>query len=126
MREIEALATRYKSGEVIVYNQLVMAYNQLHTMTNEIRLDVESRLCKIRRGSKPWSPKLQIYRDTIELWDWAVKFKLGVKTSRTELFGCIYMNGHMLTWQLHRQDIRRLSGHTIKKKQMLTTGVMII
>jgi hypothetical protein len=50
-----------------------------------IRLDVESRLRKIRHGGKPWSLKLQIYRDTIELWDWAVKLKLGVKTSRTEL-----------------------------------------
>jgi hypothetical protein len=79
------LATRYKSGEVIVYNQLVTAYNQLHTKTNEIRSDVESGLRKIRRGGKPWSPKLQIYRDTIELWGRAVKLKLGVKTSRTEL-----------------------------------------
>jgi hypothetical protein len=85
MRELEALATRYKFGEVIVYNQLVTAYNQLHTMTNAIRLDVESGLRKIRRGGKPWSPKLQIYRDTIELWGRAVKLKLGVKTSRTEL-----------------------------------------
>jgi hypothetical protein len=37
-------------------------------MTNKIRLDVESGLHKIQRGGKPWSPKLQIYRDTIELW----------------------------------------------------------
>jgi hypothetical protein len=85
MRELEELAARYQSGEVIVYNQLVTAYNQLHTMTNKIRLDVESRLQKIQRGGKPWSPKLQIYHDTIELWDRAVKLKLGVKTSRTEL-----------------------------------------
>jgi hypothetical protein len=85
MRELEALAATYKSGEVIVYNQLVTAYNQLHTMTNAIRLDVESGLRKIRRGGKPWSPKLQIYHDTIELWDRAVKLKLGVKTSCTEL-----------------------------------------
>jgi hypothetical protein len=68
MRELEALATRYKSGEVIVYNQLVTAYNQLHTMTNAIQLDVESGLRKIWHGGKPWSPKLQIYCDTIELW----------------------------------------------------------
>jgi hypothetical protein len=85
MRELKDLAARYKSGEVIVYNQLVMAYNRLHTMTNAIRLDVESGLRKIRRGSKPWSPKLQTYRDTIELWGRAVKLKLGVKTSHTEL-----------------------------------------
>jgi hypothetical protein len=85
MRELEELAARYQSGEVLVYNQLVTAYNQLHMMTNEIQLDVESRLWKIRRGGKPWSLKLQIYRDTIELWDRAVKLKLGVKTSRTEL-----------------------------------------
>jgi hypothetical protein len=83
MRELEDLAARYKSGELIVYNQLVTAYNQLHTMTNAIQLDVESGLHKIRRGGKPWSPKLQIYRDTIELWDRAVKLKLSVKTSRT-------------------------------------------
>jgi hypothetical protein len=36
MRELEALATRYKSGEVIVYNQLVTVYNQVHMMTNAI------------------------------------------------------------------------------------------
>jgi hypothetical protein len=85
MRELEELAARYNSGEIIVYNQLVTAYNQLHTMTNAIRLDVESGLRKIRRGGKPWSPKLQTYRDTIELWGRAVKLKLGVKTSRMEL-----------------------------------------
>jgi hypothetical protein len=85
MRELEELAARYQSGEVLVYNQLVTAYNQLHTMTNGTRLDVESRLRKIRHGGKPWSTKLQIYRDSIELWELAVKLKLGVKTSRTEL-----------------------------------------
>jgi hypothetical protein len=41
MRELKDLAARFKSGEVIVYNQLVTAYNQLHTMTNTIQLDVE-------------------------------------------------------------------------------------
>jgi hypothetical protein len=68
MRELKELAARFNSREIIVYNQLVTAYNQLHTMTNAIRLDVESGLRKIWRGGKPWSPKLQIYRDTIELW----------------------------------------------------------
>jgi hypothetical protein len=46
---------------------------------------VESGLSKIWCGGKPWSPKLQTYRDTIELWGRTVKLKLGVKTSCTEL-----------------------------------------
>jgi hypothetical protein len=64
---------------------LVVVYNELHTTTNAVRLDVEAGLRKIRRGGKPWSPKLQQYRDTIELWSCAVKYKLGVKTSRVIL-----------------------------------------
>jgi hypothetical protein len=98
MRELEDLAARYKSGEVIVYNQLLTAYNQLHTMmTNVIHLDVEPGLHKIQCGGKPWSPKLQTYHDTIELWDRAVKLKLGVKTSLTEL-KCFAIRLHIYEW----------------------------
>ena len=43
-------------------------YNRLHKQNEEIRKLVEKKIRKLPSGGIPWSPKLQKYRDTIELW----------------------------------------------------------
>lgn len=57
------------------------AYNDIHARSTDIRLQVEQNIRQVRHGMVPWSPKIQIYRDTIELWECVLKRKLGGKSS---------------------------------------------
>jgi hypothetical protein len=117
MRGLDDLVARYKSGEVIVYNQLVIAYNQLHTMTNAIRFDVESGLCKIGRGGKPWSPKRQTHCDTIELWGWAIKLKLDMGLDESGM-----RRTHLL-WALHY--LKQYPDRTCMRKSISFPGAKL-
>jgi hypothetical protein len=59
--------------------QLEEEYNRIHTLQTDIRQSVEHRIWKLRMGEVPWSPKLQMFRDKIELWSSLYKTRCGLK-----------------------------------------------
>ncbi len=63
----------------------IQEYNAIHALSTEIRLSVEQELNKLRTGAIPWSPKLQTFRDTIELWSMIKKRKEGKQSSTTKI-----------------------------------------
>ena len=64
---------------------MILAYNDLHSKLDTIRLSVESKLRSLYNGAVAWSPKLKMYLDTIEYWRRYVKLRKGVNTSRIAL-----------------------------------------
>ena len=56
-------------------------YNKLQQENTTIRKAVELKLRKLPMGGVPWSPALQILRDTIELWCMIVKRKKHIHVS---------------------------------------------
>ena len=58
---------------------LLVQYNAVHDRQNSIRKEIESKIRKLRSGGKPWSPKLQAYRDKILFWSLVYKRKSGQK-----------------------------------------------
>ena len=57
------------------------SYNLLHKTTGDIRQDVEDHLRTLNAREIRWSPRLQVYRDTIEYWLQVVKLRKHVKTN---------------------------------------------
>ena len=58
-------------------------HHEVQTTTRRIRQDTANHIKKVCRGEVPWSPRLQRFRDTIELWTRVVKQQEGYATSRT-------------------------------------------
>jgi endonuclease/exonuclease/phosphatase family metal-dependent hydrolase len=56
-------------------------YNRIHSHNVKIRTQAEKTLRKLRMGGVDWSPKLQKYRDAIELWSMMKKRRLRRKVS---------------------------------------------
>jgi hypothetical protein len=65
--------------------QLEEKYNRIHTLQTDIRQRVEHRIRKLCMGEVPWSPKLQIFRDKIELWSSLYKKRCGLKMSNRKI-----------------------------------------
>jgi hypothetical protein len=57
--------------------QLEEEYNRIHTLQTDIR--------KLQMGEVPWSPKLQIFRDKIELWSSLYKKRCGIKMNNRKI-----------------------------------------
>ena len=60
-------------------------YNRINDKQYELRKKIESKIRKIRNGNVPWSPKLQKFRNTIEIWTLLLKKKKGTKISNRKL-----------------------------------------
>ncbi len=60
-------------------------YNAIHIQSTSIRLAVEKDLRTLKMGGVQWSPKLQKYRDAIELWRMVLKRKKGLRCSLTRI-----------------------------------------
>jgi len=62
----ESLKARVDSG---VWNDgMIEQYDKLDQEDCLLRDTVEQGIRKLHMGGVPWSPKLQPFRDTIELW----------------------------------------------------------
>ena len=64
-----------------ISDEIIEQYNAIDCEDLEIRDDVQSRIRKLNMGGVPWSPKLQPYRNTIELWKMIKKKRTGIKIS---------------------------------------------
>ena len=78
---LQELAKEFAEGNTSLKGHLVRCYELLHKTTSDIRRDVEGHLRTLNAGEIPWSPILQVYRNTIEYWLRVVK----LHTSRKAL-----------------------------------------
>jgi len=72
----------HREGNTALKGHIVRCYKLLHKTTSDIRRDVEAHLRTLNAGEIPWSPRLQVYCDTIEYWLHVVKLRKNVNTSR--------------------------------------------
>ena len=79
------MVPKIAAGQTKLIPRVTKAYNNLHKTTTNIRLDVEKHLRILRMGGIPYSPRLQLYRDTISYLDRIVKLQESVSTSRNQL-----------------------------------------
>ena len=64
---------------------LTQTHDDIQCQQITMRKEAEQNMRKIRNGGVPWSPKLQSFRDTIELWDLIYKKKIGVRVSSNKI-----------------------------------------
>jgi hypothetical protein len=62
-------------------SRLEKDYNSIQQENSQIRSDAEKKIRKLTMGGVPWSPELQVLRDTLELWTMLVRRKKKVKVS---------------------------------------------
>ena len=98
--EIEAKARLYGWT-----NQLEVEYNILHQQNKEIRTAVEKKIRKLKSGGIPWSPRLQKYRDRIELWRMVNKKRKNRTTSTTMIRRLMKKTGCMNALNLSIEHI---------------------
>jgi hypothetical protein len=78
-KRYEALREQTERGE---WNDaMIEQYNARDKEDHSIRDSVEQGIRKLNMGGVPWSPKLQPYRDMIELWKMIQHKRKGVKIS---------------------------------------------
>jgi hypothetical protein len=70
--------------------QMIAAYDLLDQEDRTIRNTIESGIRKLTMGGIPWSPKLQPYRDTIELWKMILRKRKGMKISLKQIRRFMY------------------------------------
>jgi hypothetical protein len=77
---------------------MVMIYNELQQKNTAIRQQVEEGLRKLKMGGIPWSPKLQVFRNEIELWRMIVRRRKGIKVSTSRIRRFIKKTGLVLAF----------------------------
>ena len=60
-------------------------YNDLHALMHELREKAARKTRKIRKGAIPWSPKLQSFRTSIEIWESLLKKRKGKSVSNRKI-----------------------------------------
>jgi hypothetical protein len=60
---------------------LITQYDAFSQEDRKIRTEVEDKIRKLPMGGIPWSPKLQTYRDTIDLWRMIARKRKHIKVS---------------------------------------------
>ena len=71
-----------KEAEKTGWSQkLETGFNRVHGAQQEARKELERNIRKVRAGELEWSPRLQSYRDAIELWELLGKRFKRIKTA---------------------------------------------
>ncbi len=71
---------RYNSKQ-LTRPAMIKEYNSLYEENKDLRVEAEDHIRKLRMGEVPWSPRLKLLRDEIELWRMMVKRRKRVKIS---------------------------------------------
>ena len=71
----------------------------------QIRKEIESKLRKLRMGGVEWSPKLQKYRDKIELWKMMKKRRKGRRVSTKRIRRWMRKTGEMEAFTITPTEI---------------------
>ena len=74
---------------------LTQTYDTIQIQQIALRKEAEKNIRKIRNGGIPWSPQLQSFRNTIELWDLIYKKKTGVRISNNKIKCLMVATGEM-------------------------------
>ena len=82
---IQSLSTLYQLSLESWNQQMEQQYNTLYLQQLLVRQNVEKHIRKLKTGGIPWSPRLQLYRDKIELWEMVVKKRRHVRTSTSKI-----------------------------------------
>ena len=82
---LHSLHTKYVSGDHSVRSDLIDLYERLHRLTTQLRRRVEASLRTLFAGGVDFSPRGQVYRDTIDFWGRLIKTRSGVSTGFTHL-----------------------------------------
>ena len=77
-------------------------YNQIQREQLQMRQDIETNIRKIKNGEVPWSPKLQHFRTSIELWSMIVKKRKSVKVSNKRIRKFMRKTGN---WNALKYDL---------------------
>ena len=77
IEKLERLATQSKE---CWSQEMEDEYNCIYESQVDIRKKVEQKLRKLKTGGRPWSPRLQRYRDTIEVWSLILKKRKKIHT----------------------------------------------
>jgi hypothetical protein len=78
-KKYEAHKARADNG--IWNDEMIAQYNELDSDDRLLRDTVSQGIRKLNMGGVPWSPKLQPFRDTIELWKMIRRKRKGLKIS---------------------------------------------
>jgi hypothetical protein len=60
-------------------------YDDIQAVNLKLRRQIKLKLSKLRMGGIPWSPKLQGFRNAIELWSMILRKRKGIKVSSTRI-----------------------------------------
>jgi hypothetical protein len=60
-------------------------YDDIQAAHLKLRRQIKLKLRKLRMGGIPWSPKLQGFRNAIELWSMILRKRKGIKVSNTRI-----------------------------------------
>ena len=82
---LQEMVKEFAEGNTALKGHIVRSYELLHKTTSDIRRDVAAHLRTLNAGEIPWSPRMQVYRDTIEYWIRVVRLRKNVNTSRKAL-----------------------------------------
>ncbi len=81
---------------------LQVEYDDIQFTHIKLRKTIERNLRKLRMGGVPWSPKLQGFRDAIELWSMILRKHKGVKVSITRIRRYMAKTG---VWDAFESDV---------------------
>jgi hypothetical protein len=116
-----------KQTEFEAWNEEIMIeqYDQLDSDDREIRDTIERGIRKLTMGGIPWSPKLQPFRDAIELWKMIRRKRKGMKISvkRIRRFMIKTQIRDALTNDLEQVEIRLTQACKAYKKATKSAGV---
>jgi hypothetical protein len=87
-RYLSLLKTSFQANNIVPRlhsDELETAYNVLHSDQQALKLAAEGKSRKLCVGGVLWSPKLQVFRDTIEFWTTLLRKRRGVKVSMNRL-----------------------------------------
>ena len=82
-QKFEHLQRQYANRESSNFDseEFIEAYNLFEKQILSIRQEVEKQIRVVKRGEVPWSPKLQVKVDTVDLWLRVIKREQGLAVS---------------------------------------------
>ena len=65
--QLQAMRQNYLANPTGDIQPIISLHHDIHKLTRRIRQETAKKIRKVRRGEVPWSPRLQRFRDEIEL-----------------------------------------------------------
>ncbi len=102
---IQRAFTLQRKAENYWNSEMEAEYNQIQTASVAIRSDVEKTLRRLKMGGVRWSPRLQKFRDMIELWKMMSKKRRGRRISPKRIRRWMKKVDRMNAFDLSRTEV---------------------